>query len=463
MATPETTKTLSRSSDFPPDFLWGVATAAYQIEGAWDEEGRAPSIWDTFSHTPGNTLDGATGDVAVDHYHRYEEDVAIMAELGVNSYRFSISWSRLLPNGVGEVNREGVEFYRRLCLALRERGIDPVATLYHWDLPQALQDRGGWVEPNSVEWFAEYAQVAKRELGDLIHVWSTLNEPWCTAFLGHSAGEHAPGIQDPGSAFVVAHHLMLAHHSAIGVMRRTGPRPEDRLGIVLNLIPAWPADDTVEAARAADGVDAVQNRLFLGAVVDGFYPEEVLDYHRQWGVADRIDLGRLAETVEPIDYLGVNYYNVNHVRHVPGAEPLPPWPGPSDVGLVRPPGELTEMGWGVEPEGLTWMLERVGRKVPGLPLMIMENGAAYPDEAMDDGRPIEDPQRIDYIRRHIEAIRKARAHGVNVTGYFVWSLLDNFEWARGYSKLFGIVHVDRSTMERTVKASGRWYQDFLAG
>lgn len=449
-------------SDFPSDFLWGVATAAYQIEGSWNEGGRGPSIWDTFSHTPGKTRKGAHGDVAVDHYNRYEADVELVGDLGVGAYRFSISWSRLIPDGTGEVNGEGVAFYRQLCRALIARGITPAATLYHWDLPQELQDRGGWLNPDSINWFAQYARAAKEHLGDLIQIWATLNEPWCVSFLGHSAGEHAPGLTDPGSGFVAAHNLMLAHHAAIAEMRDTDPREEDRLGIVLNLIPAWPADDTAESARAANGVDAIQNRLFLGAVSDGVYPEEVLGYHGSWGVEGQIDLARLKASVQPLDYLGINYYNINHISHVPEADPMPAWPGPREAGVARPPGELTQMGWGVEPEGLTWMLERAAQLMPDLPLIIMENGAAYPDEVTGNGS-IEDPKRIAYIESHIAAVREARDRGVDVAGYFVWSLLDNFEWARGYSQFFGIVHVDRSTMERTVKASGRWYKDFLAG
>jgi beta-glucosidase len=462
MSTQEIPKTELSRSDFPPDFLWGVATAAYQVEGAWNSGGRSPSIWDVFSHTPGKTRNGDNGDVAVDHYRRFREDVALMAELGINAYRFSISWSRLIPDGTGEINPEGVAFYRDLCAALRERGIAPVATLYHWDLPQALQDRGGWANPASVEWFAQYGIRAKELLGDQVNVWATFNEPWCTAFLGHSAGEHAPGIQDPAMSYVVAHHLMLAHHAATRAMRETASRPDDQLGIVLNLIPAWPADGSEESARAAAGVDAVQNRLFLGAVFDGVYPEEVLGYQRRYGVDDQIDLDRLAGAVEPIDYLGINYYNVNHIRHVPGAESMPAWPGPTEAGFATPPGELTDMGWGVEPEGLVWTLERAQQHQPGLPLMIMENGAAYPDRRSEDG-VIEDVARIDYIKSHIEATRQAIEHGVNVVGYFVWTLLDNFEWAKGYNMLFGLFHVDRSTMERSIKASGRWYSRFLAG
>lgn len=461
MTTQETPKNAAGPLDFPPNFLWGVATAAYQVEGAWNEGGRGPSIWDTFSHTPGKTHNGATGDIAVDHYHRYEEDIALMADLGVNAYRFSISWSRLIPDGTGDMNPDGLDFYRRLCETIIDNGITPAATLYHWDLPQALQYRGGWPNPDSVDWFAAYARQAKEGLGDLVRIWSTLNEPWCAAFLGHSAGEHAPGLTDPGTGFVVAHHLMLAHHEAIAAMREVEVHDDDQLGIVLNLIPAWPADETPESARAAAGVDAVHNELFLGAVFDGEYPDEVRGYQQRLGVADRIDLERLKDAVQPLDYLGVNYYNVNHIRHEPGAPPMPAWPGPGEAVIARPPGDLTEMGWGVEPEGLTWMLERVGTRLPGLPMMIMENGAAYPDEIVDG--VIDDPQRVDYVRRHIDAIREARERGVDVTGYFLWSLLDNFEWARGYTKHFGIVHVDRATMMRTVKASGRWYQSFLKG
>ena len=461
MATTELPKISLRSSDFSPGFLWGVASSAYQVEGAWDQGGRAPSIWDTFAHTPGRTLGGDHGDEAIDHYHLFRDDVALMAELGVNSYRFSISWSRLIPDGSGELNREGVSFYRELCETLIDHGITPAATLYHWDLPQALQDLGGWLEPESVDWFANYAAKAKEALGDLVKIWSTLNEPWCSAFLGYGAGEHAPGISDPGSAFVVAHHLMLAHHAAIAAQRVTNPDPEDQLGIVLNLIPAWPVSQSIEDRAAADGVDAIQNRLFLGAVFDGVYPDEVLEYHQRFDVADRIDLDNLARAVVPIDYLGVNYYNINHIGHLPGSGILAAWPGPIDATLVRPPGELTQMGWGVEPEGLSWILERVSRLHPGIPMMIMENGAAFADEIPAEGA-IVDERRIDYLRDHIGAVHEARQNGADVVGYFVWSLMDNFEWAHGYSQLFGIVHVERTTMKRRVKASANWYRDFLS-
>jgi beta-glucosidase len=449
-------------SQFPPEFLWGVATASYQVEGAVSEDGRGPSIWDTFAHTPGKTSNGETGDHAVDHYHRYAEDVALMSELGVNAYRFSIAWSRLLPEGTGGVNQAGVDFYRRLCKELAGAGITPVATLYHWDLPQALQDRGGWLNPESVDWFTEYARVAKDALGDMVNTWVTLNEPWCVAFLGHSSGEHAPGITDTPGSLVVAHHLMLAHHSAIGAMRETAPREDDRLGIVLNLIPAWPQNDTDEDRAAAAAVDLVQNRLFADAVLRGSYPDEILSLFERYGVSEAIDIDELAARRHPIDFLGVNYYNINHVEHAGGTESMAPWPGSWGARVARAPGKLTEMNWGVEPEGLSWMLERIGREYPGLPLLICENGAAYADVVGPDGS-IDDPERTDYVRRHIDAMKVAIDRGVDVRGYFLWSLMDNFEWARGYDKRFGIVRVDFETMTRTIKSSGVWYRDFLEG
>ncbi|HLF60945.1 MAG TPA: GH1 family beta-glucosidase [Acidimicrobiia bacterium] len=453
---------MTSASGFPPDFRWGVATAAYQIEGAVAEDGRGPSIWDTFSHTPGRTANGDNGDIAVDHYHRYVGDVALMAGLGVNAYRFSIAWSRILPDGTGRVNEAGIDFYRRLCEELVEAGIMPVVTLYHWDLPQVLQDRGGWLNHESVDWFAEYAGIAKEGLGDLIKVWATLNEPWCSAFLGHSSGEHAPGLVDPAQSFVAAHHLMLAHHAGIRVLRRTKPHDDDQLGIVLNLIPAWPASDSAEDAFAAASVDAVSNRLFTEAVFRGRSPDEILGYIGRYEVTDRIDTAELARAVEPIDFLGVNYYNVNHIRHAPGAPAIGNWPGSWEAQITTPPGQLTEMGWGVEPEGLVWMLERIGREHPNLPLYICENGAAYPD-VMSPAGTVDDPDRIAYLAGHIDAVHTALEHGVNIRGYFVWSLLDNFEWSQGYDKRFGIIWVDLNTMERTVKSSGHWYRDFIAG
>jgi beta-glucosidase len=450
-----------KASSFPEGFLWGAATASYQIEGAVNEGGRGPSIWDTFSHTEGKTLNGEHGDVAVDHYNRFVEDVAILAELGVNAYRFSIAWSRILPGGTGRINEAGVDFYRRLCKELQSSGITPVATLYHWDLPQALQDRGGWVNHDSVEWFSEYAGVVYQSLGDVIPHIATFNEPWCSAFLGHSAGEHAPGIQDAGLSFVAAHHLMLAHHAAMRTMRRIDPAAASSLGIVLNVIPALPASDAAEDADAADSVDAVHNGLFLDAVFRGSYPEKILDYHRKFDVEARIDLDELRSAVEPVDVLGVNYYNINHVEYREGSPGMAAWPGAEGAAMARPPGELTEMGWGVEPEGLTLTLRRVHDNYGPIPMMVTENGAAYSDVVEADGA-IHDIQRTEYLKSHIGAVADAMDHGVDMVGYFVWSLLDNFEWARGYSKRFGIVRVDYDTLQRTVKDSGRWYQEFLS-
>lgn len=450
-----------RASNFPDGFLWGAATASYQIEGAVNEGGRGVSIWDTFSHTEGKTLNGENGDVAVDHYNRYAEDVAILSDLGVNSYRFSIAWARILPEGTGRVNQEGVDFYRRLCKELHAAGITPVATLYHWDLPQELQDRGGWLNRDSVAWFAEYAGAVYQSLGDMIPHIATFNEPWCTAFLGHSAGEHAPGMRDAGASFVAAHHLMLAHHAAVGEMRSMDAAGETSLGIVLNVIPALPVSDSAEDLEAADSIDAVHNALFLDALIRGSYPDKILGYHRKFDVEARIDLDELRSAVEPIDVLGVNYYNINHVEYVEGSPGMTAWPGAEGASMARPPGELTEMGWGVEPEGLTLTLRRVYDSYGPIPMMVTENGAAYPDVVESDGS-IRDTKRAEYIEAHIQAVADAMDHGVDMVGYFVWSLLDNFEWARGYSKRFGIVRVDYDTMERTVKDSGRWYQEFLS-
>jgi beta-glucosidase len=448
------------SRTFAEGFLWGTATSAYQIEGGVADGGRGPSIWDTFSHTPGRTHNGETGDRAAGHFYRLDEDVRLMEELGVNAYRFSISWSRLLPDGKGAINQAGIAFYRELAERLRDAGITPLATLYHWDLPQALEAEGGWLSPESPHWFAEYAAVAKDGLGDLVSMWTTLNEPWCSAFLGYGSGENAPGIADPASSYVAAHHLMLAHHRAIRSLRETAHRPDDRLGIVLNLIPAWPASDSPDDEAAATAVDTVQNRLFADAVFHGTYPELIEEFHRRFGVADRIKASELEAIREDIDFLGVNYYNVNTVRYEEGAPATPTWPGTDGSVILTPEGELTDMGWGVEPKGLSWMLQRMSTEYPKLPLFVCENGAAYPDEVSADGS-IDDPKRIAYLDGHLAALADAIAGGADVRGYFVWSLLDNYEWAKGYQMRFGLIRVDPTTLERTIKASGYWYRDFI--
>jgi beta-glucosidase len=446
--------------DFPEGFLWGTATSAYQIEGAVTEGGRSPSIWDTFSYTPGRTYRGETGDIAADHYHRLATDVALMEKLGINAYRFSIAWPRLIPTGTGAVNPEGVAFYRELAERLLQAGIKPMATLYHWDLPQVLQDQGGWLNPDSPQWFAGYATAAKEHLGDLISTWLTLNEPWCAAFLGHGSGEHAPGINDPGDSYVAAHHLMLAHHRAVRAMRETNRRHDDMIGIALNLIPAWPAGDTVEDRDAAEAVNAVHSWQFADAVFKGTYPELILEYHRRFGVSDRIDTAELAEIRQDIDYLGVNYYNVNRFRHEEGAQAMGEYPGTDGAVLTTPPGHLTDMGWGVDPDGLLWMLNRVVAGYPKLPLFICENGAAYPETIDGDGS-IHDPLRISYLQKHLDMVAEALEAGIDLRGYFVWSLLDNYEWAEGYRMRFGLIRVDPDNCERTIRDSGYWYRDFI--
>ena len=446
---------------FPEGFLWGTATSSYQIEGAVTAGGRGASIWDMFSHTPGKTAKGETGDVAVDHYHRVAEDVALMGELGLNAYRFSIAWPRLLPSGTGEVNPEGVAFYRDLAGRLRDNGITPLATLYHWDLPLALHEQGGWLNPDSVAWFAEYAAAAKEALGDLISMWITLNEPWCSAFLGYSSGVHAPGITDAASSYLAAHHHMLAHHNAVSAMRATNPQPADRIGIAPNLIPAWPASQSPDDVRAAAAIDTVQNLQFLDAIFFGTYPELILEYHERFGLSDLIDPADLAAVRQDIDFLGVNYYNVNTIRYEAGVPADPWWPGTDEAVLLPPEGPLTAMDWGIEPEGLKWTLLRVAERHPGIPLYVCENGAAYPDVVSADGS-IHDPERISYLERHLAVLGEAIAAGADVRGYLVWSLLDNFEWSFGYDKRFGLIRVDPDTLERTIKDSGYWYRDFVA-
>lgn len=458
--TEQQTQPHTSASSFPQDFLWGVATSSYQIEGAVDEAGRGPSIWDTFSHTPGKTSNGDTGDGAIDHYALFKDDVAILADLGVGAYRFSIAWSRILPEGTGAISEEGIAFYRSLCEELLANGITPVATLYHWDLPQALEDRGGWLNPDSSEWFAAYATVVKQGLGDLVNSWWTLNEPWCSAYLGYGNGSHAPGIQNPADAFVAAHNLMLAHHVAIKAMRTTNPSADDTYGVVLNPGPAVADSETPEDIAAAAAVDAVQNHLFGDAAVFGTYPDLVRELHDHYGVTNRIDYARLASSAQPLDLLGVNYYDITRVKYRPGSSGGDARPGSWDVEIIDPPGDLTTMGWGVRPHGLTLLLTQLADRYPGLPMMVTENGAAFDDEAGDDGF-VDDQNRLNYIESHIGAVRDAIELGIDVRGYFAWSLFDNFEWAYGYDQRFGIVRVDYDTMERTVKASGLWYKGFL--
>ncbi|MEH0983794.1 GH1 family beta-glucosidase [Micromonospora sp. CPCC 205556] len=446
---------------FPENFVWGAATAAYQIEGAAHDDGRGPSIWDTFSRTPGKVHRGHTGDVACDHYHRYADDVALMSELGLRAYRFSVAWPRIQPDGTGPVNPRGLDFYDRLTDALLDRGIDPIVTLYHWDLPQSLQDRGGWTNRDTAEHLADYAVAVHHRLGDRIRTWTTLNEPWCSAYLGYGNGVHAPGERDAGAAFAAVHHLLLGHGLAARALRAAGART---LGITLNPADVQPADPDSAADRAAVRlVDGLHNRIFLDPLTGAGYPDDVLEHVSRLVAPTFVRDGDEKTIAAPIDLLGVNYYAPTYVAGRPdGAGGGGAYPGTEGaVEFLPPTGPLTDSGWMIEAAGLTRLLERIDRDYPGLPLMITENGGAFPDRAGADG-PVVDSDRIAYLDGHLRAAHRAIARGVDLRGYLVWSLLDNFEWAEGYRKRFGIVHVDYLTQRRTPKSSARWYQEVIS-
>lgn len=446
---------------FPPGFVWGAATSAYQVEGAVDADGRGRSIWDTFASTPGAVVAGDTGAVAADHYHRYREDVRLMRDLGLRMYRFSVAWPRIQPTGSGPANERGLDFYRRLVDALLEAGITPNLTLYHWDLPQALQDAGGWPARETALRFADYASVVYRALHDRVVWWSTLNEPWCSAFLGHAVGVHAPGIADPVQAIRAVHHLLLGHGLAVAAMRAVDPGP--RLGIVLNLIPVRAASATTSdpsMEHAARLIDGYRNRVWMDPLFEGRYPADIATLAEERFGGFPIQDGDLATIGSPIDWLGVNYYN--DLVLAPGPGPDPSNPGVEGV-VEAPPGpERTDMGWPITPSGLRELLVTIGREHPGAPpMLITENGAAYDDPAGPDG-VIDDARRIAYLEQHLLALSDAIADGADVRGYLVWSLLDNFEWAEGYAKRFGIVHVDFDTQRRTPRRSAGWYRDVIA-
>lgn len=445
---------MSPGRRFPEGFLWGAATAAYQIEGAAAEDGRGASIWDTFSHTPGRVRGGDTGDIAADHYHRFAEDVDLMAALHLGAYRFSISWPRVQPDGRGAVNTAGLAFYDRLVDALLAKGITPAVTLYHWDLPQSLEDAGGWPNRDTAHRFADYAGLVHDALGDRVDLWTTLNEPWCSANLGYWSGIHAPGRTEPAAAMAAMHHLLLGHGLAVQAMRTTA-RPEELLAITLNLWPVLPATTSTEDLAAAHLMDGFLNRLYLDPVLRGTYPEDVVDATRDltdWGF---VHPGDMAVIGAPIDLLGVNYYAPHRAgagAHAPGWEQFP-----ANLGVaMRPPqGELTDMGWEISPTAFTELLVGLQRDY-GVPLMVTENGAAFPDVLTPTGR-VEDPRRIAYLEGHLGAVHEAIDLGADVRGYFAWSLLDNFEWAEGYSKRFGLVHVDYETLARHPKDSALWF------
>ncbi|MFI6107787.1 GH1 family beta-glucosidase [Streptomyces sp. NPDC051310] len=457
---------LTATRHFPPGFLWGAATAAYQIEGAAAEDGRTPSIWDTFARTPGKVFEGHTGDVATDHYHRFRDDVRLMAELGLNAYRFSVSWSRVQPTGRGPAVQKGLDFYRRLVDELLAHGISPTLTLYHWDLPQDLEDAGGWPHRATAERFGEYAALVADALGDRVGRWTTLNEPWCSAFLGYGSGVHAPGRTDPVAALRAAHHLNLGHGRAVQALRAALPAGAE-VSVSLNLHELRPLTSAPEDIEAVRRIDAVGNRVWLGPMLGGAYPQDLLADTAHLTDWSFVRPGDLAVAHQPLDVLGVNYYTPTVVAKVRdgdaaprddghGASAYSPWPGADDVAFHQAPGERTAMGWAVDPTGLYDLLMRLAGEHPGLPLLITENGAAYEDEPAPDGS-VADPERIAYVHGHLEAVHRAITDGADVRGYFLWSLLDNFEWAYGYAKRFGAVRVDYATQTRTPKASAHWY------
>jgi beta-glucosidase len=443
---------------FPADFRWGGSTSAYQIEGAAAEGGRGPSIWDTFARAPGSVVGGDTGDVACDHYHRFRDDVKLMADLGLTAYRFSIAWPRVQPTGSGPANQAGLDFYRNLVDELLAHGIEPWATLYHWDLPQPLEDAGGWPVRDTAARFAEYAAIVHDALGDRVNRWITVNEPWCASFLGYGSGVHAPGRRDRVSAVRAAHHLLLGHGLAVTAMQANNPGVQ--VGYAPNLYSVSPATDTDADRDAARRIDGLANRIQLDPVLKGSYPDDLLADLAVVTDHDHIRDGDLATIAQPGTFLAVNYYSRYVVAH--GTEPQLPsnWPGSEHVRFVSGGLPVTDIGWEIDAPGLAGTLVRVHREYTDLPLYVTENGAAY-DDVMDSAGQVEDPDRIAYIDAHLRACHQAIDAGVPLRGYFVWSLLDNFEWAEGFSKRFGLVHVDYRTQQRTPKASAGWYAQVI--
>jgi len=445
-------------------FELGVATAAYQIEGAVHQDGRGPSIWDTFSHTPGRTAGGDNGDIACDHYHRYEDDVALMGELGVDSYRFSVAWPRIQPEGRGAANLAGLGFYDRLVDSLLEQGIAPALTLYHWDLPQALEDVGGWRNRDTAQRFAEYAALVHVHLGDRVQRWITLNEPWCSSFLGYASGRHAPGAQEGEGALAAAHHLLLGHGLAVAAMRAEA-RDGQQVGITLNLQPVSAATNSPQDVAASERALMSASLLFTDPLLEGRYP--ALARASYAGLTDfgYLHDGDLATIAAPLDFLGVNYYFPSRVRAAPYAQDDPALRTADDLGVVdviSAGEELTAMGWPVEPAGLTRVLQWLRDTYPMLPpIYITENGRACEDVVTSQGQ-VDDLDRVRYLDGHLRALSDAIDAGVDVRGYYCWSLMDNFEWAEGYSKRFGLVYVDYATQKRTPKASFSWFRSLIA-
>ena len=455
------TQSAPANAAFPSDFLWGAATSAYQIEGAVHEDGRAPSMWDRFVAVPGATYQGQTGEIAADHYHRMGEDVALMAELNLSAYRFSLSWPRILPQGTGAVNERGLDFYDRLVDALLARGIRPLATLYHWDLPVALLDRGGWLVRDTAYAFADYAEVVARRLGDRVDWWLTQNEPWCSAYLGYAEGIHAPGLRDNQLAVIAGHHVLLAHGLSVPRLR-AHLSPQTQVGIALDFYPVYATDDRPENLLAIKHADTFRNRWFLDPLFRGRYPDDLFTDLRVAPPPIREDDFSIISV--PIDFLGVNYYSRMLVRSRTETVTLAEHtvPAASYEAVERIPGaSYTEMGWEIFPDGLANILTRIHREYAPKALVVTESGAAF-DDHWDGTGNIHDQQRIDYLRAHIQTVAQVIRQGVPIKGYVVWSFLDNFEWSEGYRKRFGLVYVDYPTQRRIIKDSGRWYASFVA-
>jgi beta-glucosidase len=440
------------SSSFPKDFLWGAATSAYQVEGSPLADGAGPSIWQRFSHTPGRMAGGDTGDIACDHYRRYRDDVGLMSELGLTAYRFSVAWARVLPEGRGRVNEAGLDFYERLVDSLLERGIEPMVTLFHWDLPAALDDRGGWLNPDIAQWFAEYAQVLYRRLDGRVKLWATLNEPWVVTDGGYLHGALAPGHSNRFEAPIATHNLLRAHGMAVRAYRAAG---KHRVGLVVNLEPKYPASLSEEDVAATARADAYMNRQYLDPVFRGAYPAEMkVIFGEAWPEWPAEDFALIRE---PLDFLGVNYYTRSVVRHDAASWPVEASP------VRQHQATYTETDWEVFPQGFTDLLAWVRERYGNPPVYITENGAAFYDPPAIEGNEYNDPLRVSYLRQHLCAVRAALAAGSDIRGYFAWSLLDNLEWSLGFSKRFGIVHVDFATQRRVPKMSARFYARVIAG
>ena len=442
-----------RRTDFPANFRWGSSTSSYQIEGATQEGGRGESIWDRFTSMPGKIRDASSGAVACDHYHRWPADLDLAQSLGTNAYRFSIAWPRIFPNGrAAKPNAQGLDFYSRLVEGMLERGLEPWATLYHWDLPQALQDQGGWAQRETVDAFLAYTDVMTRHLGDRVKNWITHNEPWCTAFIGNFEGHHAPGLKDFKVAMQVCHHLLVSHGLAIPVIRRNVP--DARVGAALSLHPLRAASDRAEDVAATQRHDGLRNRWFLDALYGRGYPQDI------WAVlggnAPQVAPNDMNVIATPTDFLGVNYYFPENVADAPSQ-------GVMQTRVVELENiERTDFGWEVSPEGMVELLARVARDYHPEHIFLTENGSTYDDLVSPDG-VVHDVKRRDYLQRHLKALHQILQLGIPVEGYFAWSLLDNFEWAEGYVRRFGLTHVDFQTQQRRLKASGLWYQAFLRG